>query len=174
MIIRRLALDDRKDVYRLHLSVFAQEERETVACLARDLLSDVSAQPLQAFGAFVGDRLVGSVIFTGVRIQDAEPVKAAILAPLAVATDQQRHGIGSTLVRHGLAELKRCGVGLVLVYGDPKYYSRFGFAPGHRVSAPFPLQHPTGWLACELVEGLFRSTMGVAICAASLSRPEYW
>jgi putative acetyltransferase len=49
------------------------------------------------------------------------------LAPLAVAADLWRRGIGSALIGRGLALLAERGEKIVFVVGDPAYYSRFGF-----------------------------------------------
>ena len=57
------------------------------------------------------------------------------LAPLAVAADIRRHGVGGALVRRGLALLAERGEQLVFVLGDPAYYHRFGFDAA--AAAPF-------------------------------------
>ena len=57
------------------------------------------------------------------------------LAPMAVLPGHQRKGIGSELVRAGLAELRERDCPFVIVLGHPEYYPRFGFEPasGHGV-----------------------------------------
>jgi putative acetyltransferase len=49
------------------------------------------------------------------------------LAPLAVAADLWRRGIGGALIGRGLALLAERGEKIVFVVGDPAYYGRFGF-----------------------------------------------
>jgi putative acetyltransferase len=49
------------------------------------------------------------------------------LAPLAVRPPHQRCGVGSVLVREGLAKCRQEGAGFVVVLGHPGYYPRFGF-----------------------------------------------
>lgn len=49
------------------------------------------------------------------------------LAPLAVAGEHRRQGIGGRLVRAGLAAATSSGFGWAVVLGDPDYYFRFGF-----------------------------------------------
>lgn len=175
MKIRTVNAEDLPNVYDLHLDAFGEEEGELVAQLALDLLRDDTAEPILSLVAEKDDRIVGCVIYSCVTIHNGGPLeKTVILAPLAVASKQQRAGVGSALVRHGLAVLRSQGVGLVLVYGNPQYYSRFGFAAGHQIVAPFPLKYPDAWMACELTDGLFNSVKGLAECALSISRPEYW
>ena len=57
-------------------------------------------------------------------------VEVQVLSPLAVMPEHQKRGIGSALVRHGLKALAEQSVPLVFLEGDPRYYARFGFAPG--------------------------------------------
>jgi putative acetyltransferase len=49
-----------------------------------------------------------------------------------VLPDYQNRGIGSALVRAGLAECRRLQIPWVIVLGHPTYYPRFGFAPASR------------------------------------------
>jgi putative acetyltransferase len=80
-----------------------------------------------------GGEVVGHILFSPVRIDSGgESVAAVGLAPMAVLPAQQRTGIGSALVRTGLAECRRAGHGSVVVLGHPAYYPRFGFVPASR------------------------------------------
>lgn len=72
---------------------------------------------------------VGHIAFSRLALPQAPSVRACALAPLAVLPGRQRQGIGSALVREGLARLAQEGMDLVLVLGEPSYYGRFGFAP---------------------------------------------
>lgn len=49
------------------------------------------------------------------------------LGPLAVEPTLQRQGIGSALVRAGLERLLAVSARGCVVFGDPRYYGRFGF-----------------------------------------------
>jgi len=50
------------------------------------------------------------------------------LAPAAVLPAHQGRGIGSALIRRGLEQCRSAGYGAVVVLGEPRYYSRFGFS----------------------------------------------
>jgi putative acetyltransferase len=54
------------------------------------------------------------------------------LAPVAVRPDFQSQGLGSALIRAGLAECRRLGTAWVVLLGHESYYLRFGFAPASR------------------------------------------
>lgn len=74
-------------------------------------------------------QIVGHIAFSPVRLSaDPGAGEGLGLAPLAVVPAHQRRGIGSRLVREGLAACAGAGFAFVVVLGDPGYYSRFGFA----------------------------------------------
>lgn len=74
-------------------------------------------------------RIVGHVMLSRL----IAPMPALALAPLAVAPDRQRKGVGSQLVGKALTVAADRGWSAVLVLGDPAYYGRFGFdAPSTR------------------------------------------
>ena len=79
-------------------------------------------------------RIIGHVAFSPVRL-NGEPSKIVALGPLAVHPNNQGNGIGSRLVRTGLAKMAAAGATGCVVLGDPKYYSRFGFEVGTGVRA---------------------------------------
>ena len=72
------------------------------------------------------DKIVGHILFSRVMI-DNSSFNAVGLGPVAVLPDLQRQGIGSKLVREGLALCKHAGYDAVVLVGDPAYFSRFGF-----------------------------------------------
>ena len=78
--------------------------------------------------AEIDDRVVGHLFFTPAAIETADHTWPALgLAPLAVLPEYQRQGIGSALMKAGLAECGRLGYERVIVLGHPSYYPRFGF-----------------------------------------------
>ncbi len=92
--------------------------------------------------ALIDDQVVGHVIFTTCAVEGND-LKASLLAPLAVAPEFQRQGIGSAIVNNGLKRLADSSVDGVFVLGDPAYYSRLGFSPDSQVQPPYPL--PAEW-----------------------------
>jgi putative acetyltransferase len=76
--------------------------------------------------AVVDDRIVGHVLFSNVTV-GGEGVELVGLAPVGVRPDYQHEGIGSSLIRRGIAQCRAAGVDAVVVLGDPEYYARFGF-----------------------------------------------
>lgn len=81
-----------------------------------------------ALVALADDNIAGYAAWPRLWIETPrDEYKAIALAPLAVTPAAQRRGIGSALMREGLAELRAMGESIVFVLGDPVYYRRFGF-----------------------------------------------
>lgn len=71
-------------------------------------------------------RIVGHVAFSPVTL--TPPVTGWFgLGPVAVLPDQQAKGVGSRLIREGLAMLAADGAAGCVVMGDPEYYQKFRF-----------------------------------------------
>ncbi|OGO50839.1 MAG: hypothetical protein A2148_03835 [Chloroflexi bacterium RBG_16_68_14] len=85
-------------------------------------------------------RVVGHAMFSYVTLRGAEERRVLCLAPVAVAPERQRSGVGSALVRHGIRLAEGRGEPLIIVEGHPGYYPRFGFerARSHGIEPPSP------------------------------------
>ena len=81
--------------------------------------------------ATVSGAAVGHILFTPVTLDGASAGRVAGLAPMAVLPAHQRTGVGTHLVRAGLAACREQGYRAVVVVGHPEYYPRFGFTPAH-------------------------------------------
>jgi putative acetyltransferase len=86
------------------------------------------------------DKIIGHILFGRLIVEiDGRAVTAASLAPVSVQANRQRKGIGTDLVREGLAALRAQGCEAVIVVGHPAYYARFGFSAtlARKLTAPF-------------------------------------
>lgn len=73
-------------------------------------------------------QIVGYLGFSRLWIAcEAQRSAGSSLAPLAVAVDRRRRGIGAALVEAGHQRLRSAGESIVFVLGDPAYYRRFGY-----------------------------------------------
>jgi len=106
-------------------------------------------------------KIAGTISFWDIFL-GADGTKAILLGPLAVTPDQQNSGIGLTLMKHGIAQAKRFGHGIVVLVGDEPYYSKLGFAivPDARLIMPGP-QDPNRLLYLELVPGSLGQAHGL-------------
>jgi len=176
MQIAVAAAADLPDVLLIHEAAFGED---TEAGLVRAILADPTAQPVLSLIARDGERPLGHVLFSQVRLTEAaQACTAAILAPLAVVPPAQGQGVGGRLIEAGLQRLARDGGGLVFVLGHPGYYPRFGFEPAGRLgfAAPYPIPeaHAAAWMVQALQPGLVGRVRGTVTCCDALMKPELW
>jgi putative acetyltransferase len=100
VLVERLWADER--VYRPGLSLVAESRR---------------------------DGIVGHVMVTTAWLDEAGGRAIASLAPLAVAPERQRSGVGTALLHAICAVCDDRGEPLIVLQGDPGYYGRVGFEP---------------------------------------------
>lgn len=172
MDIRKSTSADSGLIRKLHVEAFDVSEREAVAKLALDLIDE--SESVLSLVAVENDEIIGHVVFSPMKIMPDDNLSAYILAPLAVAPDRQKQGVGSRLIRSGMDALAEMKVDAVFVLGDPDYYGRSGFRAGHGVSAPYPIPYPEAWLIREVTAGALQGVSGTAQCLAVLMDPEHW
>ena len=76
--------------------------------------------------AVEGETVIGHAMFSRLKA----PFPALALAPVAVRPERQRMGVGSRLIREGIARSEAAGWSGIFVLGDPVFYRRFGFDVG--------------------------------------------
>ena len=142
--------DDVAAIREVNRLAFAQEDEA-------DLVDALRAGGFAVASLVAEDagRIVGHIFFSRLPIEAAgRVIEAAALAPMAVLPDRQCEGIGSALVRAGLAVCREAGIAAVVVLGHPDYYPRFGFSShaARGLRSPFPGAGPA-FMALELVAG---------------------
>jgi putative acetyltransferase len=112
--------------------------------------------------AEVNGRVAGHALFSRLPIETARGViQAAVLAPLAVLPAWQGQGVGTALVRAGLARCRERRISAVVVLGNPDYYGRFGFLAETARGVQTPWSGPH-LMAIELVPSGLADGHGVA------------
>src|SRR5262245_36127987 len=172
-----------EDPHRSHRVIRVRAERPDDRSLVRGVLvrafpSDAEARlvdalrgktdpqvSLVAVDAAAAERVIGHILFTPVEVRSgAETWRAIGLAPMAVAPERQREGIGAALVQAGIAACGALGEHVVVVLGHPDYYPRFGFVPAwdfglyYRDPGPNP-----GFFVRELAHGALRGRRGEVV-----------
>ena len=114
--------------------------------------------------AVVGNEIVGHILFSPVTVEGEETMAEGMgLAPMAVLPEYQRQGIGSKLVRAGIARLASSGCGFVIVLGHADYYPRFGFEPASRYGIRSEWEVPDdAFMIVVLNESVMQGISGVA------------
>ena len=124
---------DHLAIRQLHQAAFGRDvEADLVEALRREasaVLSLVAEEERQ---------ILGHVMFS--RMQ--APFRGLGLAPISVLPARQRKGIGSLLIRAGLAQARADGWEVVFVLGEPAYYLRFGFDPNKTSGFESPYSGP--------------------------------
>jgi putative acetyltransferase len=98
--------------------------------------------------------IVGQVMLSRM----AAPFRALGLAPVAVAPDRQRAGVGSRLIRAGLGKAAAEGWEAVFVLGEPAYYRRFGFSAA--LASGFASPYAGPYLMALVLSGPLPATEG--------------
>jgi len=175
MHIREANDKDAEDIKNLHLQAFDDSDAAVIADFAVSLLYEKSSIKTISLVAIEDDEIIGHVAFSPVFLGDSNEHFAYILAPLAVLPGKQNKRVGSALVRDGIDKVSSSGAHMVFVYGDPGYYSRFGFNTdlAKEFLPPHTLKYPEGWHALrtsptDIPEG------GSLKCVESLNDSELW
>jgi putative acetyltransferase len=93
--------------------------------------------------------------------------------PISVLPAFQRHGTGSTLITHTIGLARDIGYPAICIYGDPRYYSRFGF----RCAEKYGIRTPDDRFAValqvlELRQGALKGISGRFIESAAFEIDE--
>lgn len=164
VLIRQERKDDYDKVYELVRAAFAcadhtnHDEQDLVVRL-RNCAAFV---PELSLVAETEGEIVGHILFTRAVIrQGTREYETLVLAPLAVAPDYQRKGIGGRLIKAGHRVARKLGFKSTLLVGHPAYYPRFGYWPAATFGIVTDLELPADvFMVCELTEGGLNGVQG--------------
>ena len=176
MHIRIATSLDQDNIHSVHWSAFAGGEGEIISKLAVNLLLEETTPQTISLVAEIAGAVVGHVVFSPVSTGRNKHFQGYILAPLGVKPDYQKHRIGSKLIESGIQQLSGMGADILFVYGDPKYYGRFGFSvdAAKPYVPPYKLQYPFGWQGIALSECSIRKSSIKIACVTSLCDSALW
>lgn len=175
MQIREASIDDAESIKSVHLKAFDESEAQLVSELAVNLLRENHPVKVISLVALENNEINGHIAFSPIFSKSNNVHIGYILAPLGVSPEFQRKKIGSTLIRYGLDMISQMGSFIVFVYGDPKYYFRFGFKtdPAKVFMPPYPLQFPEGWHVMKFNCADYPEGDTIK-CVDSLNNPILW
>ena len=103
--------------------------------------------------AEIDKKVVGHILLTKIKIKNAcQTFESLALAPVTVATQHQKKGIGSQLIKTAHEKAKSLGYQSSILLGHPDYYPRFGYVRADKFSIVLPFDVPKeNCLAIELV-----------------------
>ncbi len=81
------------------------------------------------FVAEKAGQIVGQIAYSRgiIKCKQGEEKEVITFGPVSVLPAFQKRGIGSTLIIHAINLARDMGYPAICIYGDPRYYSRFGF-----------------------------------------------
>jgi len=151
---------DSPTITEVHRSAFGGDIEMTIVGAVRaspEFIRDLSLVAVK------DGRVVGHILFSPVRIETGSSSSPALaLAPIAVLPGYQKEGIGSLLVEEGLGRCRELGHPIVIVVGEPSFYTRFGFTPARArgLEAPFPVPDEA-FMVLELSGGALGGITGM-------------
>jgi putative acetyltransferase len=165
LLIRTEKETDQDAVYTVNASAFdTPAEADLVDALRQQ------ARPLVSLVAEERGEIIGHILFSPVTLTGHPDLKVMGLAPVAVAPLHQHKGIGSALVRAGLAECRALNFAAVVVLGHPDFYPRFGFLPSGRFGIDSEYEVPPEvFMALELLPGVLQGRTGTVRYHAAFS-----
>jgi len=126
--IREEQAGDIEVIREINIIAFEQPEEANLVDELRQNYSD-----LLSLVAEFDAKVVGHILFSAATIEsNGEAVKGMGLAPMAVLPEYQNMGIGSKMVKEGVARLKETKCPFIIVLGYPRYYPKFGFTTASR------------------------------------------
>jgi putative acetyltransferase len=128
--IRFETTQDHEAIFRVEEAAFGQPGQAHLVNALR-----AAATPQISLVAERDGDVVGHIFFSPVYFEDPYKLHGCQLSPLAVLPEFQNEGIGSALVRQGLAACSSANWAAAFLLGDPHYYSKLGFemASGHNL-----------------------------------------
>lgn len=174
--IRAATSNDLEDIRAVHMRAFPEGENRLVATLAANLLNEETDPETLALVAEIDGGVVGHIAFSPVRADTDKNWLGYILAPLGLEPEYHKVGIGSKLIESGIELISKTMANVLFVYGDPKYYGRFGFSAeaATQFMPPYELKYPFGWQARVLHEGGSNDQAVKLACVLSLRDPALW
>ena len=149
------------------VAIRAVEEAAFLQSAEAQLVEDLRDAGDSVFSlvAVEGETVIGHAMFSRLKA----PFPALALAPVAVRPERQRMGVGSRLIREGIARSEAAGWSGIFVLGDPVFYRRFGFDVGKASGFISPYAGPH-WMALPLGRNELPTSTGSILHAPAFAK----
>jgi putative acetyltransferase len=163
MIIRKEQPSDHQQIWVLNSVSYASDAE---ANLVNDLRG--SGCEFLSLVAVIDQRIVGHILFTPVELLDdlyqINDARIMGLAPMAVAEDFRKQGVGTELIKAGLQFCRDLDYDAVTVLGHPGYYPKFGFVPSNNYNIKSEFDVPEEvFMVHELIEDSLSGLRGTIL-----------
>ena len=116
-----------------------------------------------SFVACDDDALLGNIIYSKAKVVHDENKEFEVLCmgPFGVLLAFQKKGVGSLLMNCSIKKAKELGFKAIVIFGDPKYYQRFGFvnAKNYGITTPSG-ENFDAFMVLELFDGALDGITG--------------
>lgn len=148
-MIRKLLVSDLNDIEEIFFNSFSVEEAPITFPVIKNLISDNAHSDNYCLGFELDGKIVSAIGFSPIFFTKDTGISAYILAPLATHQSHQKKGLATQLIESSKAYFSDKNIDVLLVYGDPEYYGRYGFNAelGKHFIPPYPLKYAFGWQA---------------------------
>jgi putative acetyltransferase len=155
--VRDEQMGDEQAIHTVHACAFGRE-------LEARLVDQLRAAGHAAI-ALVGceqERIVGHILFSPITIADAPTdCRGLALGPVGVLPERQRKGIGSALIREGVARCEGECYDLIILLGHVSYYPRFGFQRAKEYGLENEYGAGDAFMVRELKPGILKQVGGL-------------
>lgn len=107
--------------------------------------------------------VVGNIVYSRAKVVNGENGEFEVLCmgPLAVLPSFQGQGIGSLLMNRTIGRARELGFKAILIFGNPKYYQRFGFVNAKKYGITTASgENFDAFMALELFDGALDGITG--------------
>jgi putative acetyltransferase len=168
MQIREETTSDLLAIHRVHELAFDSSAEAQLV----DLLRSRGVAAISLVAEDEGE-IIGHILFSPVSIDPPDRGWRALgLAPVGVIPDRQRQGIGKALINEGLQRGKERGFHLVVVLGDPAYYTKFGFMRSKHFGLGNEYQADEHFMVVELTPRVLDSFTGLVKYASEFNEAD--
>jgi putative acetyltransferase len=125
--------------------------------------------------AEMNGKIIANIVYTQGKIVDAAGKISQVICfgPVSVLPIYQGQGVGGTLINYSLDKARALGFRVVCIYGDPRYYHRFGFRCAERYDIQtFDGKFAVALMALGLVPEALRDVTGRFVESASFEVDE--
>ncbi|GAA0464234.1 N-acetyltransferase [Parasphingorhabdus litoris] len=124
MLLRPEKSCDEESIFAVNAAAFETDAEARLVDMLRSDKDLLFSHVAEKNGAIIGHIALSPMD----AIADQQPIRALGLGPVAVSPELQHDGIGSHLVRTAIKWAKAQDWQLIILLGNPRYYSRFGFS----------------------------------------------
>lgn len=179
IIIRPETEKDFAEIDQLVRRSFAEytgySDGEDEVALVHEIRAGRYYRPDLSFVALLEGKIVGCFLFSDFPLSPvkdggydpATKTDLIILAPVAVHADYCRQGIGETMLRLGIEQVKQTECKGMIVEGDFHFYNRLGFKTsvdyGIHATSGFPMEEPHCMMCMETRPGSLKDCTGYIV-----------